>query len=143
MPLKRPSLLCLLNRLTWAASLAGWAAIMASLSFLRKWLIRRLAEAEETAAQESPYKPTQRLELPPLDPTGEKPRYGLWSALVFLSLLSSPAWGAAVGYFVFSNFYDGARAKALGVAAGMTFTPAIVFFAILLFGGYIILSRKA
>ena len=126
--------------------MAGWAIAMANMNFFRKWLMRRLADAEEIAAQETPYKPTQRLELPPLnrtgDHTGEEPRYGLWSALVFLSLLSSPAWGAAVGYFIFSNFYDGARAKALGVAAGITFTPAIVFFAILLFGGYIILSRK-
>ncbi len=47
-----------------------------------------------------------------------------------------------MGHFVFANFYDGGRAKALGVVAGMTFTPAIVFFAIILFGGYIILSRK-
>ena len=122
--------------------MAGWAIAMAGMNFFRKWLMRRLADAEKIAAQETHYKPTQRLELPPLDRTGEEPRYGLWSALVFLSLLSSPAWGAAVGYFIFSNFYDGARAKALGVAAGMTFTPAIVFFAILLFGGYIILSRK-
>ncbi len=115
---------------------------MADLNFLRKWLMRRLAEAEQIAAQESPYKPSLQLELPPLDPTGEKPRYGFWSAIVFLSLLSSPAWGAALGYFIFANLYDGSRAKGLGVAAGMTFTPAIVYIAIMLFGFYMILSRR-
>ena len=115
---------------------------MADLNFLRKWLMRRLAEAERVASEESPYRPSLQLELPPLDTQGEKPRYGFWSAVVFLSLLFSPAWGAAVGYFVFANFYDGSRAKALGVAAGMTFTPAILYIAIMVFGGFLILSRR-
>ena len=115
---------------------------MADMNFLRKWLMRRLAEADRIASEETPYKPTLRLELPELDTTGEKPRYGFWSAIVFLSLLTSPAWGAALGYFIFSNFYDGSRAKGLGVAAGMTFTPAIVYAVIMLFGFYMIMARK-
>ena len=115
---------------------------MADLNFLRRWLMRRLEEAERIAAEETPYKPSLRLELPALDTHGEKYRYGFWSAILFLTLLSSPAWGAAVGYFVFANFYDGSRAKALGVAAGMTFTPAIVYISVIVFGGFLILSRK-
>ena len=115
---------------------------MADLNFLRNWLNRRLADAERMAAEETPYKPSLRLELPLLDTQGEKPRYGFWSAISFLSLLSSPAWGAAVGYFPFANFYDGSRAKALGVAARMTFTPALVYIATMVFGGLYILSRK-
>ena len=115
---------------------------MADLNFLRKWLMRRLAEADRIAAEETPYKPSLRLELPALDAEGDKPRYGFWSAIVFLSLLFSPAWGAALGYFVFANFYDGSRAKALGVAAGMTFTPAILYIAIIVFGGVVVLSRR-
>ena len=115
---------------------------MADLNFLRIWLMRRLEEAALIAAQEPPYKPSMRLEMPDLDTTGEKLRYGFWSAILFLLLLSSPAWGAALGYFVFANFYDGSRAKGLGVAAGRTFTPAIVYIAIMLFGFYLILARK-
>ena len=57
---------------------------MADLSFLRKWLIRRLAEAD----------------------------------------------------------CDGSRAKALGVAAGMTFTPAILYIAIIVLGGAVVLPRR-
>ena len=115
---------------------------MADLNFLRKWLMRRLAEADRIAAEETPYKPSLKLELPPLDTQGGKYRYGFWSAILFLTLLSSPAWGAAVGYFVFANLYDGSRAKALGVAAGMTFTPAILYIAIIVFGGAVVLSRR-
>lgn len=37
---------------------------------------------------------------------------------------------------------DGSRAKALGVAAGMTFTPAILYIAIIILGGVVVLSRK-
>ena len=55
---------------------------MADLSFLRKWLMRRLGEA------------------------------------------------------------DSDRAKALGVAAGMTFTPAILYIAIIVLGGVVVLSRN-
>ena len=57
---------------------------MADLTFLRKWLMRRLGEAD----------------------------------------------------------CDGSRAKALGVAAGMTFTPAILYIAIIILGGVVVLSRK-
>ena len=120
----------------------GTGYIMADMNFLRKWLMRRLAAAEQIAAQESHYQPSLQLELPALDTQGASPRYGFWSAIVFLSLLFSPAWGAAVGYFVFANLYDGSRAKALGVAAGITFTPAIVYLAIMVFGGLLILSRR-
>ena len=111
------------------------------MNVFRRWLVRRLEESDRIASEETPYKQSLKLELPPLDETWEKPRYGFWSAMMFLALLSSPAWGAALGYFVFANFYDGGRAKALGVAAGMTFTPALMFAAIILFGLYIIWSH--
>ena len=37
---------------------------------------------------------------------------------------------------------DGSRAKAWGVAAGMTFTPAILYIAIIILGGVVVLSCK-
>jgi hypothetical protein len=101
-----------------------------------------MEDAERISAEETPYKPTLRLDLPSLDAQGENPRYGFWSAVVMLALLASPAWGAAVGYFIFANFYEGSRANALGIAAGMTFTPAIVYVSIILVGGLLLLSRR-
>ena len=58
---------------------------MADLNFWRKWLKRRLAEADRIAAEETPYKPSLRLDLPPLGTQGEKYRYGFWSAILFLT----------------------------------------------------------
>ena len=57
---------------------------MADLTFLRKWLMRRLGEAD----------------------------------------------------------CDGSRAKAWGVAAGMTFTPTILYIAIIILGGTVVLPRR-
>jgi len=71
-----------------------------------------------------------------LDETREKLRYGFWLALMFLALLSSPAWRLALGYIVFANFYDGSQATAMGVAARMTFTPVLMFASIILFEMY-------
>ena len=37
---------------------------------------------------------------------------------------------------------DGSRAKAWGVAGGMTFTPAILYIAIIVLGGEVVLPRR-
>ena len=93
------------------------------MGFFRRWLVRRLEEADRIAPEETPL-------------------CGFWSAMMFLAPLSSPACGAALDYIVFANIYDGSRAKALGVAAGMNFTPALMFAAIILSGMYIIWSHE-
>ncbi len=109
----------------------------------RKFLNHRLSEANRRVVQEAPRLPGSKLELPEWKAGTNQPQHGILSAVIFLSLIFSPAWGAALGYFLFDDFYQGDRAKALGVAAGMTFTPAIVFLGLIVFGGMsIMLGRE-
>lgn len=108
----------------------------------RKWLNHRLSEADRRVVQEAPRLLGNKLELPDLEAGTEQARQGILPAIIFLSIILSPAWGAALGYFVFDDFYQGGRAKALGVAAGMTFTPAIVFLGLIVFGAMSIMLRR-
>ena len=107
--------------------------------FLQKWLAYRLAEVERRLEQDASRAPRAKLRLPLFDKSSAKPRYGPLAAIVFLSLLFSPAWGAFVGYFAFDRLYD---AGPTGLAIGMTFVPALVFVAIILFGGVLLLLRE-
>ena len=107
--------------------------------FLQKWLAYRLAEVERRLEQDASRAPRAKLQLLPLDKSSAKPRHGPLAAIVFLSLLFSPAWGAFVGYVAFDRLYD---AGPTGLVLGMTFVPALVFIAIILFGGVLILLRE-
>ena len=110
--------------------------------FLQKWLDYHLAEVERRLEQDVSRAPRAKLELPPLDKSSGKPRHGPLAAILFLSLLFSPAWGAVVGYLTFDRLYDHDRAGPIGLAVGMTFVPALVYIAILLFGGVLLLLRE-
>ena len=109
----------------------------------QKWLNHRLSEVNRKVVQDALPLPVRKLKLPEGEAGTKQGLQGIVSAIIFLSFLFSPAWGAALGYFVFDDFYQGSRAKALGVAAGMTFTPAIVFLGLIVFGGLsVILGRE-
>ena len=41
-----------------------------NMNVFRRWLMRRLEESDRIASEETPYKPSLKLELPPLDETG-------------------------------------------------------------------------
>ena len=108
----------------------------------QKWLNHRLSEVNRRVVQNDFHVSSSKLELPEGDSGSKQGRQGIVSAIIFLLFLFSPAWGAALGYFVFDNFYEGGRAKALGVAAGMTFTPAIMFLGLIVFGGLSIMLKN-
>ncbi len=108
----------------------------------QKWLNYRLSEANRRVAQGAFHLPGGKLELPEVKAGTKQNRQGIVSSILFLAFLFSPAWGAAVGYFVFDDLYQGGRAKGLGVAAGMTFIPAIVFLGMLVLGGMSIMLRR-
>ncbi len=108
----------------------------------QKWLNHRLSEVNRKVVQDALPLPVRKLKLPEAEAGTKQGLQGIVSAIIFLSFLFSPAWGAALGYFVFDDFYQGGRAKGLGVAAGMTFTPAIVFLGWLVIWGMSIMLRE-